>query len=98
VIGIEDLNHGAEVGFFFIIKKNFFSVLSLPLETRSTQPISLFCMKLGTIQTELRVAKGGYTPGEAIRVTLNIQNSSRRSIRNVAICLCQIVNYRFFFN
>uniref|UniRef100_A0A915M7F1 Uncharacterized protein n=1 Tax=Meloidogyne javanica TaxID=6303 RepID=A0A915M7F1_MELJA len=23
-------------------------------------------MKLGTIQTELRVAKGGYTPGEAI--------------------------------
>nr|CAD2140103.1 unnamed protein product [Meloidogyne enterolobii]CAD2187743.1 unnamed protein product [Meloidogyne enterolobii] len=51
-------------------------------------------MKLGTIQTELRVAKGGYTPGEAIRVSLNIKNGSRRSVRNVAICLCQIVNYR----
>jgi len=53
-------------------------------------------MKLGTIQTELRVAKGGYTPGEAIRVSLNIKNGSRRSVRNVAICLCQIVNYRYF--
>uniref|UniRef100_A0A915P2H8 Arrestin C-terminal-like domain-containing protein n=1 Tax=Meloidogyne floridensis TaxID=298350 RepID=A0A915P2H8_9BILA len=51
-------------------------------------------MKLGIIQTELRVAKGGYTPGEAIRVSLNIKNGSRRSVRNVAICLCQIVNYR----
>uniref|UniRef100_A0A1I8BYM8 Arrestin_C domain-containing protein n=1 Tax=Meloidogyne hapla TaxID=6305 RepID=A0A1I8BYM8_MELHA len=49
---------------------------------------------MGTMQTELRVAKGGYTPGEAIRVSLNIQNGSRRSIRNLAICLCQIVNYR----
>lgn len=81
VIGIEDLNHEAEV-------------LSLPLETRSTHPVSLFCMKMGTVTAELRVEKGGYTPGENMRINLRVQNGSRRSLRGLAIRLCQNVTYR----
>jgi hypothetical protein len=70
-------------------------MLSLPLETRSSSPISLFCMKLGSVGTELRIAKGGYTPGEDIHLNLRIQNQSRRSLRGLGVRLCQIVTYRF---
>uniref|UniRef100_A0A914I6J9 Arrestin C-terminal-like domain-containing protein n=1 Tax=Globodera rostochiensis TaxID=31243 RepID=A0A914I6J9_GLORO len=68
VVGIEDLNCEAEL-------------LSLPLETRCSHSVGAFCVRLGSVSTELRIARGGFTPGESVRVNAKVRNESRRTLR-----------------
>ncbi|KAL3121025.1 hypothetical protein niasHT_005285 [Heterodera trifolii] len=81
VIGIEDLNHEAEL-------------LSLPLETHYSHSVGFFCLPLGSVSVEFRLAKGGLTPGENVPMNAKVRNESGRTLRGLELRLSKDVVYK----
>jgi hypothetical protein len=68
-------------------------VLTQPFHSESEEKVGVPCLTSGLINCKVRLDRGGYVPGESIKIYALVENNSKLTIRQTKAVLAETIQY-----
>ena len=88
-----DVTYGSDIVIHDRVNLNLVPNVGAPMRKSDEKTLCCCCCATGPITMEGMIDKGGYICGEKIRITLNVENNSRRTLSGFKATLTRKVNY-----
>ncbi|XP_015782033.1 arrestin domain-containing protein 4 [Tetranychus urticae] len=69
------------------------SLLTQPFHCEVEEKIGINCITRGTVSCRVRLDRGGYVPGESIKIYAHIENNSKVTIKRTKAILTETIQY-----
>ncbi|KAI1301437.1 Arrestin domain-containing protein 4 [Halotydeus destructor] len=68
-------------------------ILTQPFQSEVTEKIGTPCLTSGLVDCRVRLDRGGYVPGESIKISATIENNSKVTIKRTKAVLTETIQY-----